>query len=85
MPKFVVLNTAILHNGKRYEIGAQIELTAEQAQNNALNLKAVETAVKSDLTPHSEKAVTEADVAAAEANIAEAEETASKKAKKAKD
>lgn len=84
MPKFVVLNTAILHNGKRYEIGSEIELTAEQAQNNALNLKAVETAVKSDLTPNSENAVTEADVAAAEANIVEAEE-ASKKAKKAKD
>lgn len=84
MPKFVVLNTAILHNGKRYEIGSEIELTAEQAQNNALNLKAVETAVKSDLTPNSENAVTEADVAAAEANIVDAEE-ASKKAKKAKD
>ncbi|MDD7568297.1 MAG: hypothetical protein PUJ68_00125 [[Actinobacillus] rossii] len=84
MSKFVVLNTAILHNGKRYEIGSEIELTAEQAQNNALNLKAVETAVKSDLMPNSENAVTEADVAAAEANIVEAEE-ASKKAKKAKD
>ncbi|MDD0823754.1 hypothetical protein PTQ27_04595 [Mannheimia sp. AT1] len=41
MPKFIVLNTPILHNGKRYEVGAEIELTAEQAENNAINLQVI--------------------------------------------
>ncbi len=46
MPKFIVKHTAILHDGKRYEVGSEIELTAEQAENNALNLQAVVTETK---------------------------------------
>lgn len=42
MPKFIVKNTPILHNGKRYEIGDKIEMTAEEAENNALYLQADE-------------------------------------------
>ena len=40
MPKFIVKNTPILHNGKRYEIGDKIEMTDEEAENNALYLQA---------------------------------------------
>lgn len=69
MPKFIVKHTAILHDGKRYEVGSEIELTAEQAENNALNLQAVVTETKTTAPA----AVTEEDVAAAEANIANAE------------
>ena len=42
MPKFIVKNTPILHNGKRYEIGDKIEMTAEEAENNAPYLQADE-------------------------------------------
>ena len=55
MPKFIVLHTPILHDGKRYEVGAEIELTAEQAENNAINLKAVVAAPKAPKEPKSSK------------------------------
>ena len=85
MPKFIVLNTAILHDGKRYDIGSEIELTEEQAQNNALNLKTVaEESAPQKSEPQkpeaTETAVTEADVQAAEANVEKVE--AAKKGKK---
>lgn len=67
MPKFIVKHTAILHDGKRYDVGSEIELTAEQAENNALNLQAVVTKTTAPAT------ITEEDVVAAEANIANAE------------
>ena len=73
MPKFIVQNTPILHNGKRYDIGAEIELTDEQAANNAINLKAV---VEDD------KAKKEAERLAAE-KAAEAERLAEEKAAEA--
>ena len=95
MPKFIVLNTPILHNGKRYEVGAEIELTAEQAENNAINLGVILEEPKApqqpkepkpDETPNDEpksesdhSAVTEEDVKQAEANIAEAEKPKGKK------
>lgn len=85
MPKFIVKNTPILHNGKRYDIGAEIELTDEQAENNAINLTAVteEKQKISEIPPteptEEKSAVTEDDVQMAEANIAESE-----KAKKGK-
>lgn len=84
MPKFIVKNTPILHNGKRYDIGTEIELTDEQAENNAINLTAVAEAPKKVAEPPKEEttaeqsAVTEEDVQAAEAHIAEAEKTAKK-------
>lgn len=78
MPKFIVKHTAILHDGKRYEVGAEIELTAEQAENNALNLQAVVTETQADTA---KVTVTEEDLQAAEANIADAEK-ATKKGKK---
>ncbi|AGI33466.1 TPA: hypothetical protein PXF07_000053 [Mannheimia haemolytica] len=87
MAKFIVLHTPILHDGKRYEVGAEIELTAEQAENNAINLKAVEAVPKPPKNaskpedepkpegePKPEDAVTEDDVKLAEAKIAEAEQ-----------
>lgn len=87
MAKFIVLHTPILHDGKRYEVGAEIELTTEQAENNAINLKAVEAAPKAPKEPKPPKndakpegdpkpegAVTEDDVKLAEAKIAEAEQ-----------
>ena len=85
MPKFTVLNTPILHNGKRYDIGDTIELTAEQAENNAINLKAVaEESAPQKPEPQkaetTETAVTEEDVQAAETHIAEVE--TAKKGKK---
>lgn len=87
MPKFIVLNTAILHDGKRYEVGSEIELNEAQAENNAINLKAVEKAVKAPEPPKEPEetadeggaAVAEEDVALASAPIAEAEKTKGKK------
>lgn len=55
MAKFIVLHTPILHDGKRYEVGAEIELTAEQAENNAINLKAVEAVPKPPKMPQNLK------------------------------
>lgn len=77
MPKFIVKHTAILHDGKRYDVGSEIELTAEQAENNALNLQAVVTETKTTAPA----TITEEDVQSAEANIADAEKAAKKKQK----
>lgn len=89
MPKFIVLHTPILHNGKRYEVGEEIELTAEQAENNAINLRVVLEPPKQAKEPNPPKeeqksdggdsAVTEDDVKQAEEKIKEAEKTKGKK------
>lgn len=59
MPKFIVKNTPILHNGKRYEIGDRIEMTAEEASNNALFLQVDEKALAAEQAEAERKAAEE--------------------------
>ncbi|SUB23924.1 hypothetical protein [Avibacterium avium] len=61
--RYVVTSTmAILHNNQRYEQGDKLELTDEEAEKISLYVQLVEP----------KQAVTEADVQAAEASIAQA-------------
>lgn len=62
----VISAMAIYHNNQRYEQGDKLELTDEEAERISLY-------VQLDETQAVENAVTEADVQAAEAHIAEAE------------
>lgn len=59
----VISAMAIYHNNQRYEQGDKLELTDEEAQRISLYVQLDET----------EQTVTEADIQAAEANIAKVE------------
>lgn len=67
----VISTMAIYHNNQRFEQGDKLELTDEEAERISLY-------VKLDDTQAVENAVTEADVQAAEAHIAEAEKAKGK-------
>ncbi|AWX15229.1 hypothetical protein CEP48_03190 [Mergibacter septicus] len=41
---YAVIGVAILHNGKRYEVGDTLELTQEEAENIALYVELTESA-----------------------------------------
>lgn len=95
--KAKVKHTALLHNGKRYEVGDDIELTEQEAQSLAYYLELpigddakknnVKTATEEDATKADETAKVQAEAIAIadelDAKEAEATEKATKgKAKK---
>lgn len=68
--QFIVKNTPLLHNGKRYAVGSTIELSPEDAEKLSLYLHPIQAETKN--------AVSEEDIKQAEANIKAAEEKTKK-------